>query len=114
MCLCLWQAGGVYSHGEDQAGAAGQLYLVWQEEEAVQRQVFGKAQCRYTTLAHMITCMCTELHAADTSWPECMHVCILHNVYMSVSVWACEHVCLSVCLYRWNLCVTGSCSFHLQ
>lgn len=44
----LWQAGGMHSHGEDQAGAAGQLHLVWKEEEAVQRQVFGKTQRRYT------------------------------------------------------------------
>lgn len=31
----LFQARGVYSDGEDQTGAAGQLYLVRQEEEAV-------------------------------------------------------------------------------
>lgn len=31
---CL-QASGVHSDGEDQTGAAGQLYLVWQEEETV-------------------------------------------------------------------------------
>lgn len=46
--MYLWQASGVHSHGEDQAGAAGQLHLVWKEEEAVQRQVFGKTQRRYT------------------------------------------------------------------
>lgn len=38
------QARGVYSDGEDQTGAAGQLYLVWQEEETIQRQVPGQAQ----------------------------------------------------------------------
>ncbi|KAJ0005445.1 hypothetical protein NQD34_015341 [Periophthalmus magnuspinnatus] len=35
---------GVYSDGKDQAGTAGQLHLVWQEKETIQRQVFGKAQ----------------------------------------------------------------------
>lgn len=40
------QAGCMHSNGEDQTGAAGQLYLVWQEEEAIQRQVSGQAQCR--------------------------------------------------------------------
>ena len=29
------EACGVHSDGEDQTGAAGQLYLVWQEEETV-------------------------------------------------------------------------------
>lgn len=40
------QACSVYSDGEDQTGTTGQLYLVWQEEEAVQGQVLGQAQCR--------------------------------------------------------------------
>lgn len=44
--MCFFQARGVYSDGEDQTGTAGQLYLVWQEEETVQRQVPGQAQCR--------------------------------------------------------------------
>ncbi len=50
--VSLGKASGMYSHGEDKTGAAGQLYLVWQKEEAVQRQVFGKAQCRYTIYSH--------------------------------------------------------------
>lgn len=37
--LCVSQACGLLSNGENQAGAAGQLYLVWQEEETVQRQI---------------------------------------------------------------------------
>ena len=48
VCVFSLQESGVYSYGEDQTGAAGQLYLVWQEEETVQRQVSGQAQRRYT------------------------------------------------------------------
>lgn len=43
----LCQASCLYCHGEDQTGATGQLYVVWKEKKAVQRQIFGKAQCRY-------------------------------------------------------------------
>lgn len=36
----------MHSNGEDQTGTAGQLHLVWQEEETVQRQVPGQTQRR--------------------------------------------------------------------
>lgn len=75
VCVCVFvrvcQACGMYSHGEDKAGAAGQLYLVWQEEEAVQRQVFGKAQRRYATHTHthkiILACTSAQTHRRHRS-----------------------------------------------
>lgn len=59
--MCARQACGVHGHGEDQAGAAGQLHLVRQKEEAVQRQIFGQAQCRYAKITHA----CAHKHAVE-------------------------------------------------
>lgn len=82
--VCLWQASGLYSHGEDQAGAAGQLYLVWQEEEAVQRQVFGKAQRRYIMPSHAYS----QSHACALKTPHCRHFSAAQSRH---SLHACVH-----------------------